>query len=394
LTERIAALKLLGHDVQLVRRPTREGFKAGALKHGLPLAKGEFIAIFDADFLPDPEFLNRTIPLFEDEKVGVVQTHWEHINRNFSLLTTLQAFALDAHFSVEQVGRNEGGHFINFNGTGGIWRRKTIEDAGGWEADTLTEDLDLSYRAQLKGWKFIYREDIASPAELPVAISALKSQQFRWTKGGAETFKKMAGKLITQKGLRFTDRLHGLAHLFNSSVFGFVFILALCSVPLVYFVSQNQVVSVWVDYSAAFFVSTVLLAFYYGVSFREKHSGPVRTAVFFVIRFIQFLVITMGLAWNNTRAVVTGYTGIKTAFIRTPKFNVEQAASGSWKLNAYLNSRFGFGMLMELLLALYFMFGIILGIRTEIYGMIPFHALLTLGFLAVFSLSVSEAVKD
>ena len=394
LNKTAETLKLQGFDISLVRRQDRDGFKAGALKQGLETAKGEFIAVFDADFLPDPDFLNRTIPFFNDERVGVVQTRWEHINRHFSLLTNLQAFALDAHFSVEQVGRNKGGHFINFNGTGGTWRRKTIEDAGGWQADTLTEDLDLSYRAQLKGWKFIYREDIGSPAELPVAISALKSQQYRWTKGGAETFKKMAWQLFTKKGLRFSDRLHGLAHLFNSSVFVFVFILALCSVPLVYFVAGDAVLSKWVDYSAAFFVSTVLLGFYYGVSYREQHASRALTAVFFVIRFIQFLVITMGLSWNNTRAVLMGYLGKKTAFVRTPKFNVEQTSSGSWKMNAYLNSRFKAANIVEFLLAIFFFSGIVVGIRSEIYGMIPFHTLLTIGFLSVFSLSIAEQKRD
>ncbi len=185
-----------GLDIKHVTRTDRSGFKAGALKEGLKVAKGEFIAIFDADFLPEPNWLQRTVPYFKDRNIGVVQTRWGHINRDYSLLTKVQAFALDAHFTLEQVGRNSKGHFINFNGTAGLWRKQCIEDAGNWEGDTLTEDLDLSYRAQLKNWKFKYLEDVETPAELPVVISAARSQQFRWNKGGAENFQKMSRKVL------------------------------------------------------------------------------------------------------------------------------------------------------------------------------------------------------
>ncbi|MEJ2163498.1 MAG: glycosyltransferase family 2 protein, partial [Robiginitalea sp.] len=187
---KIEELRKSGLDIKHIRRENREGFKAGALKEGLTIAKGDFIAIFDADFLPDSDWLKKTVPYFKDEEIGVVQTRWGHINRDYSTLTRIQAFALDAHFTLEQVGRNAKGHFINFNGTAGIWRKDCILDAGNWEGDTLTEDLDLSYRAQLKNWKFKYLEDVETPAELPVVISAARSQQFRWNKGGAENFRK------------------------------------------------------------------------------------------------------------------------------------------------------------------------------------------------------------
>ena len=186
----IKTLQKEGFDIQHIQRSNRDGFKAGALKEGLNIAKGEYIAIFDADFLPEPDWLKRTIPFFKDEAVGVVQTRWGHINRDYSILTKIQAFALDAHFSLEQVGRNSKGHFINFNGTAGVWRKTCIIDAGNWEGDTLTEDLDLSYRAQLKDWKFKYLENVETPAELPVVISAARSQQFRWNKGGCRKFSK------------------------------------------------------------------------------------------------------------------------------------------------------------------------------------------------------------
>jgi len=202
IAKRVQEYAKLGFLITHVQRTNRVGFKAGALAEGLTRVKGEFIAIFDADFIPDKDFLKKTLPHFSDLKVGVVQTRWEHLNRNSSLLTKLQAFALDAHFSVEQTGRNSHHHFINFNGTAGIWRRETIVEAGGWENDTLTEDLDLSYRAQMIGWRFVYLEDVHSPAELPIAISALKNQQFRWVKGGAENVVKNGKRLLFQKRIK------------------------------------------------------------------------------------------------------------------------------------------------------------------------------------------------
>ncbi|HKK12195.1 MAG TPA: cellulose synthase family protein, partial [Flavobacteriaceae bacterium] len=217
--EHIQKLKQTGLDINHITRTDRSGFKAGALKEGLKIAKGEFIAIFDADFLPNKNWLKRTIPYFKDEKIGVVQTRWGHLNRNYSLLTKIQAFALDAHFTLEQVGRNSKGHFINFNGTAGVWRKTCILDAGNWEGDTLTEDLDLSYRAQLKNWKFKYLEDVETPAELPVVISAARSQQFRWNKGGAENFRKMLMRIIKSHDISTKTKIHGLLHLLNSSMF-------------------------------------------------------------------------------------------------------------------------------------------------------------------------------
>ncbi|MEZ4829517.1 MAG: glycosyltransferase family 2 protein [Bacteroidia bacterium] len=184
---KVAELKAGGLDIQHIRRPDRIGFKAGALAYGLPVARGEYIAIFDADFLPRPDFLRATLANFTDPNIGVVQARWEHINRNYSIFTEAQAFHLDAHFTIEQFSRDKGGYYINFNGTAGVWRKACIVDAGGWEADTLTEDLDLSYRAQIRGWKFCYVDQIGAPAELPAEMGAIKSQQYRWMKGGAKS---------------------------------------------------------------------------------------------------------------------------------------------------------------------------------------------------------------
>jgi cellulose synthase/poly-beta-1,6-N-acetylglucosamine synthase-like glycosyltransferase len=230
----IKKLQEQGIDIQHICRTNRQGFKAGALKEGLKTTKGEIIAIFDADFLPEEDWLLKTVPYFKDEKIGVVQTRWGHINRNYSTLTKIQAFALDAHFTLEQVGRNSKGHFINFNGTAGLWRKECIYDAGNWEGDTLTEDLDLSYRAQLKKWEFKYLENVETPAELPVIISAARSQQFRWNKGGAENFQKMTKRVLKAKELPLKTKIHSVLHLLNSSMFLNVFIVAILSIPMLY----------------------------------------------------------------------------------------------------------------------------------------------------------------
>jgi len=221
---KVEEYKAKGFQIEQILRTVRQGYKAGALKDGTVFAKGEFLAIFDADFMPKPDFLKKTVPFFQDPKVGVVQTRWEHINQNYSLITKLQALQLNVHFTVEQVGRMQGDYFLQFNGTAGVWRKSTIEDAGGWEADTLTEDLDLSIRAQMKGWKIKFLEEIGSPAELPAEMNALKSQQFRWMKGGAETARKMLPTLWKSKDLTTRQKIHATQHLFASSVFLFVFL--------------------------------------------------------------------------------------------------------------------------------------------------------------------------
>ena len=230
----ISELQKTGLDIQHISREKRIGFKAGALKEGLITAKGEYIAIFDADFLPQKNWLLHTIPYFKNSEIGVVQTRWGHLNRKFSLLTRVQAFALDAHFTLEQVGRNSKGHFINFNGTAGVWRKKCILDAGNWEGDTLTEDLDLSYRAQLKKWKFKYLVEVETPAELPIVISAARSQQFRWNKGGAENFQKMMWRVLKDKKLPVKTKIHGLLHLLNSTMFLNILIVGILSIPMLY----------------------------------------------------------------------------------------------------------------------------------------------------------------
>ena len=381
---KVEELKNKGFNIKHVSRPDRVGYKAGALAYGLERAEGEFTAIFDADFVPKEEFLRRTIPfLVKRPELGVVQTKWEHLNKNYSLLTRLQAFGLDAHFSVEQRGRNEGGHFINFNGTAGVWRISCIEEAGGWQSDTITEDLDLSYRAQLAGWKFLFLEEVGSPAELPAEINALKNQQFRWTKGAAECAVKNLPKVLRAGSLNFGTKVHAVFHLMNSFIFICVLCSALLSIPLLVFKGEMEQYNMLFNLASIFLLSFIILAFFYWVSRpqEDKHFGR------FLINFPLFLSMSMGLSLHNAIAVVEGYIGRKTPFVRTPKFAIEKA-DGSWADKKYRAIKTNPLTLVEGLLTLYFLGGIALAIVIGEYGLLPFHIMLTFGFGYIFFYSV------
>jgi hypothetical protein len=377
--EHVKQLQKSGLDIKHITRTDRIDFKAGALREGLKVAKGEFIAVFDSDFMPKQDWLLKTIPHFSDNKVGVVQTRWGHLNRDYSLLTKIQAFALDFHFILEQVGRNYGNHFINFNGTAGIWRKTCIEDAGNWMGDTLTEDLDLSYRAQFKKWKFKYLEDVETPAELPIIISAARSQQFRWNKGAAENFSKFKSVLFKDKQLSKSNKFHGFVHLLNSSMFFIILLLALLSVPVLYIKSNHPELS-WVFNVFAFFaVSTVIFFLCYWQSYRKIHGGGFKNFLNFTGMFITFFSVAMGFSVHNTLAVIEGHVGKKSAFIRTPKFNVSKVKD-SWKNNIYLSKTLHPSTYLELILFLYFAFAIYSAFQTQDFGLIIFHIMLCFGF--------------
>lgn len=373
-----------------IYRSNRVGYKAGALDEGLKIAKGEFIVIFDSDFLPNPEFLQMTIPHFEDERIGVVQTRWEHLNREYSWLTRLQAFGLDAHFSIEQTGRNAGGHFINFNGTAGVWRKKCIEDAGGWSADTLTEDLDLSYRAQLRGWKFSYLENVGSPAELPALIDALKTQQFRWTKGAAECARKNLKKVLVSDEISLSTKVHSVFHLMNSFLFVCIALSAIISIPLLFIKTITPDLDWLFKLGSVFMTSFVILAWFYAVSFFKRLPGTIKSTFDFLITFPLFLAVSMGLSLHNSIAVVEGYLGIKSPFIRTPKMNLVNK-SDDWNGNNYLASKISVLTIFEGLLMLYFIMGIYLGIHFGDYGLMPFHIMLSVGFGYVFFSTIIQS---
>lgn len=377
-------------DIQHIHREDRKGFKAGALDSAMKDVKGEFIAIFDVDFLPDCDFLLKTIPYFTDEKIGVVQTRWGHINKDYSFLTELQAFGLNGHFAIEQVGRNENGYFINFNGTGGVWRKSCIENTGGWEHDTLTEDLDLSYRAQIKGWKFKYLEDIVAPAELPITISALKSQQHRWMKGGAECFRKIAFSLIKAKGVSKSNKIHGLAHLFNSSVFIFILLLGILSIPVLQIKDSFSDLNYIFQLGGIFIVSTFFLIFYYWQSYRDKTSNKIVSFFQFLVRFFQFLTVSMGLSLNNAVAVIEGYLGIKSSFVRTPKFNI--SSKKEVKQNKNIKKSLSPLTIFEGVLFLLFTYTTISRLLIGDIGMVPFHFMLSVGYGFVFLSSIKELI--
>ena len=387
IAAKVAELAATGLNIQHIHRIDRTGYKAGALDDAMDRVQGEFIAIFDADFVPDKDFLIRTMPYFK-EGIGVVQSRWGHLNKTYSLLTELQAFGLNGHFAIEQGGRNASGHFINFNGTAGIWRKTCIEEAGGWEHDTLTEDLDLSYRAQMRGWKFKYLEDVESPAELPITMSALKSQQHRWMKGGAECFIKMWKSLITFPGVKFSDRIHGFAHLFNSSVFVFILILSILSLFVLHIKDSFSDLNWFIQFGAFFIASTLFLSFYYWHSWRDK-KGPFLNDLFrFIGRFIQFLTVSMALSLSNAVAVIEGYLGIKSSFVRTPKFNV--LIKTEFKGNKYDKKSLSLINILEGLLMLVFGFT---AVQRAVYGdlgMVPFHLMLTCGYGIIFFSTLKE----
>ena len=385
--KQIKELQQKGYDIQHIRRQNRKGFKAGALKEGLKIAKGDFIAIFDADFLPQSDWLLRTIPYFKDSQIGVVQTRWSHINRNYSILTKVQAFALDAHFTLEQVGRSAKGHFINFNGTAGVWRKDCILDAGNWEGDTLTEDLDLSYRAQLKEWKFKYLEDVETPAELPVVISAARSQQFRWNKGGAENFRKMIGRVFSHKNLPFKTKIHGMLHLLNSTMFLNVLIVAILSIPMLYIKNEYAHLKAYFYVMSFFVISTLIFFICYWFMYKKTHGSSLKSFVQYIVMFFTFFSIAMGFSLHNSIAVIEGHIGKRSEFVRTPKFNIN-SLSDSWKNNKYLRKKPSLNVVLEGLLMLYFGFGMysafVVGDQGGDFGLFPFHFMLFTGFGFVF----------
>lgn len=376
-----------GFQIEQVRRKERKGYKAGALKDGMAAAHGEFMAIFDADFLPRPDFLRRTIPHFRNPEVGVVQTRWEHLNEDYSIITRLQALQLNVHFTVEQRGRMAAGLLLQFNGTAGVWRRQAIEDAGGWEADTLTEDFDLSIRAQLKGWKIKYLEEVGSPAELPVEMNALKSQQFRWMKGGAETTRKML-PVVWHSPLPLWKKFHATMHLLGSSIFLFVLAASIASVPLLYHLGSLIEQGFNKNTFAWFMVGLLsIISIYYVANLQSpahrKGETFMQGLYRFAFHFPLFLAMSMGMALHNSRAVIQGYLGKKSAFVRTPKFNILDKTQDAVKTK-YMMRKLEWTTIGEGLLALYFIAAVVLGFYVQNTTFVVFHLMLAFGYGTIF----------
>ncbi|MCU7497534.1 MAG: glycosyltransferase [Ignavibacteria bacterium] len=370
-----------GFDIKQIRRSNREGFKAGALCEGLKVAKGDYVAIFDADFMPKPDFLKKTLRYFNNPKIGMVQTRWDHANSDESLLTKVQALALDGHFVIEQSVRNKAGLFITFNGTGGIWKRECIEDAGNWQGDTLAEDLDLSYRAQLKGWKFVYLRDFTTPAELPDEINALKAQQFRWTKGHIETAKKLL-PLVWKSDMPFRIKLQCTFHLSLNFAFPITLLACILNVPLVFIKNSGP--------HEAFFnmMSIFILAFFssflfYLYSQKDVHTDWRKKIALFPL----FMAGSMGFAVNNSRAVIEGLLSRKSEFVRTPKVKPGDTQP---KPNYSARKKLSPTVYIEMLLAAYCLVGVVASIYFMEIAALPFHLLFFLGFTMVSSMSLKS----
>ncbi len=376
-----------GVNIEHIHRTDRQGFKAGALQHGLATAQGELIAIFDADFLPEADFLRKTIPYFKEVKTGVVQARWGHLNEDYSLITRMQALQLNVHFSIEQTGRNSAGYFLQFNGTAGVWRKQTILDAGGWKADTLTEDLDLSYRAQLKGWSIQYCQDIVAPAELPIDIQGLKSQQFRWMKGGAENARLRLSDLLASD-ISMGQKLHGSIHLLSSSVFLLVLVLAITSLPVAFMYPMTGVdLRIFIP----FLLPVLLLAIVYYKANADTSWSSLRwwqRMGKFIVLFPLFLSLSMGMSWHTSRAILEGYRNKKSAFVRTPKFNSIGRIKGSVLRTKRQSENSGIGI--EGWLAFCFLVAVVAAILTGHYAFLFYHLLLLFGFGTIFIMSIHQ----
>ncbi len=364
-----------GVPITYHHRTNREGFKAGALAEGMKTAAGELIAIFDADFAPPPGIIHQMVRYFTDPKIAVVQGRWTWINRHYSTLAEIEAILLDGHFVIEHGGRNFTGRFFNFNGTAGMWRRVAIEDAGGWQHDTLTEDTDLSYRAQLKGWKFVYAPEIVCPSELPVEISSFKTQQARWAKGLIQVAKKILPQ-VWRSSEPLTIKLEATFHLTANIAYPLMVLFSLILLPaLIVRFYQGWFQMLYLDLPL-FLASTCSVSTFYMVAQRELYPGEWRRR----IKYIPFLMATdIGLAVTNSKAVIEALIGRKTEFVRTPKYRLEAREEG-WETKKYVRRQAGWIPAIELSLAGYFLFTSIYSFNMENYLTTPFLLLFFMGY--------------
>lgn len=375
-----------GYDIKLYHRENRVGYKAGALRFGLDRAKGEFIAIFDADFIPPIDFLKTTLPYFADERVGLVQTRWGHLNDFYSLLTRGQAIGLDAHFVIEQTARNKAGVFITFNGTGGVWRKQAILDAGNWEYDTLTEDLDLSYRAQLKGWKLVFLKDLVCPGEIPTEMNGLKIQQHRWAKGAVQTAKKVLPRVF-KADLPLLVKFEAFVHLTNHVAYPLLLGISIFSLPLLIIKVNCEDARRYFDFISLFSICAFGHPLFYAYAQKETYADWKRRAC-----YIPFLFAWgFGICVTNTRAVIEGLLNIKSPFHRTPKFRIEKKED-SWRGKKY-KSRPSLTTLMELMLGLYTSLAVVYALLNEQFFALPFLAILPFSFFYMGILSLMHSFK-
>ncbi len=377
----------LGVNISYVHRDNREGFKAGALQEGLQFATGEFVAIFDADFIPPADFLRRTVPYFNDAKLAMAQTRWSYINRGYSALTEVEAILLDGHFVIEHCARFRSGLFFNFNGTAGIWRRSAIEDAGGWQHDTLTEDTDLSYRAQLRGWRFLYLPDIDCPSELPVEMNAFKSQQARWAKGLMQTAKKILPRVLSANipGAVKTEAVFHLTGNISYPLMVFLSIILLPAMIVRFYQGWFQVLAIDLP---LFLASTCSISAFYLTAERALYPKTWKRT-FLYLPFV--MAVGIGLSVRNALAVLEAIAGVKSEFVRTAKYRVEGGAAEqhNWSKKKYHN-RAGWMPFAEVFLGLYFAGTVVYAVQNENYATVPFLLLFVWGYLYTGLMSLAQ----
>lgn len=374
-----------GHPITYHHRTNREGFKAGALAEGMKSARGEFIAIFDADFAPPPGIIRQMVQYFTDPQVAVVQGRWTWINRHYSNLSEIEAILLDGHFVIEHGGRNFSGRFFNFNGTAGMWRRVAIDDAGGWQHDTLTEDTDLSYRAQLKGWKFVYDPSIVCPSELPVEMNSFKTQQARWAKGLIQVAKKILPK-VWRSPEPLKIKVEATLHLTANIAYPLMIVFSVILLPaMIVRFYQGWFQMLYLDLPL-FLASTCSVSSFYMVAQRELYPREWRRR----IKYIPFLMATgIGLAVTNSKAVIEAIAGKQTEFVRTPKYRLEAAGEG-WEGKKYVRRRAGWIPVVELGLAGYFLFTTVYSLTAGNYLTTPFLLLFLIGYAYMGTMSLFQ----
>ena len=382
VAQRVAAQRAAGFQIHHLHRTDRSGFKAGALDAGLRQATGELVAIFDADFVPPQDLLLRTIPHFQDGRLGMVQVRWEHLNREWSLLTRIQAILLDGHFVVEHTARNRSGRFFNFNGTAGVWRRSCIADAGGWQHDTLTEDLDLSYRAQLRGWRFLYLPEITAPAELPAEMNAFKSQQHRWTKGSVQTALKLL-PAIWRSAVPLGTKVEATFHLTNNFAYLFMAVISLLMLPVlrIRIAHADRLPGMALDCFLLLFATVAVILFYVVSQVDQPGAGPRRGIVRRVLHMPWLIALGIGLSLNNARAVIEALLGHGSDFVRTPKFAIVRGAD-TWQGKRYRAIK-NLLPYLEILLGLYLTATVVVATSHALLTTAVFLSLFAVGFLYV-----------
>ncbi|MBI4843044.1 MAG: glycosyltransferase [Nitrospirae bacterium] len=376
-----------GYDISYLHRPHRTGYKAGALAEGLKAAKGDFVAIFDADFVPQSDMLMKTIHYFSEKAVGMVQTRWTYLNRGYSFLSRIEAMMLDGHFVIEHAGRNWSGRFFNFNGTAGIWRKEAIYSAGGWQNDTLTEDLDLSYRAQMQGWRFVFLKDEISPSEIPVEINGFKSQQHRWAKGSIQTAKKLLPAIL-KSDLPLKVKIEAFFHLTNNVSYLLMLLLSVLMYPSMVARINIGWFQMLVTDVPFLLVATVGISFFYICSQKEAYKDW-RSRLLYLPMLMS---LGIGLSVNNSKAVLEAAFNKETEFRRTPKYMIEEK-NDMWANKKY-KVNMSFLVIFELLLGIYFTFNIYFAYKNHIYISIPFLMIFQMGYFYVAFLSILQAIRS